>query len=192
MREKKELWINKRMYGQFVRELPETTDEREKWNWLKKADLTVETKTMLCGAQEQAVRRNYVKHKIGKIAQSPLFRICDKKSESTTHIVSDCEKLAEKECKSKRRVKNAPRIVHWKLCGKYNLKRSEIWYEHNPEGVVENEEVKILWDVMIQCDREIKAKKPDIAVANKNERSCAIIDISIPGDIKVNEKEKAK
>ena len=24
------------------------------------------------------------------------------------------------------------------------------------EGVPENEEVKILWDVMIQCDREIK------------------------------------
>ena len=24
------------------------------------------------------------------------------------------------------------------------------------EGVAENEEVKILWDVMIQCNREIK------------------------------------
>ena len=68
--------------------------------------------------------------------------------------------------------------------------RSEKWYEHAPEGVVENEEVKILWDVMIQCDREIKARKPDIVVVNKNERSCAIIDIAIPGDIRVNEKEK--
>ena len=78
------------------------------------------------------------------------------------------------------------------MCGKYNLKRSEKWYEHAPEGVVENEEVKILWDVMIQCDREIKARKPDIVVVNKNERSCAIIDIAIPGDIRVSEKEKEK
>ena len=78
------------------------------------------------------------------------------------------------------------------MCGKYNLKRSEKWYEHAPEGVVENEEVKILWDVMIQCDTEIKARKSDIVVVNKNERSCAIIDIAISGDIRVSEKEKEK
>ena len=77
------------------------------------------------------------------------------------------------------------------MCGKYNLIRSEKWYEH-ALGVVENEEVTILWDAVIQCDREIKARKPDIVVVNKNERSCAIIDIVIPGDIRVSEKEKEK
>ena len=45
---------------------------------------------------------------------------------------------------------------------------------------------------MIQCDTAIKARKPDIVVVNKNERSCAIIDIAIPGDIRVSEKEKEK
>ena len=66
------------------------------------------------------------------------------------------------------------------------------WYEHAPEGAVENEEGKILWDAMIQCDRKIKARKPNIVVVNKNGRSCAIIDIAIPGDIRVREKEKEK
>ena len=42
------------------------------------------------------------------------------------------------------------------------------------------------------CNREIKVRKPDIVVVNKNERSCAIIDIAIPGDIWVSEKEKEK
>ena len=46
--------------------------------------------------------------------------------------------------------------------------------------------MKILWDVLFQCDREIKARKPDIIVVNKNERSCTIIDISIPGDIRIS------
>ena len=78
------------------------------------------------------------------------------------------------------------------MCGKNNLIKSEKWYEHDPEGVVENEEVKILWDAMIQCDTEIKARKPDSVLVNKNERSCAIIDIAIPGDIRVSEKEKEK
>ena len=75
---------------------------------------------------------------------------------------------------------------------KYNLKKSEKWYEDAPEGVVENTEVKILWDIMIQCDREIKERKTDTFVVNKNERSCKIIDIAIPGDIRVTEKEKEK
>ena len=79
-----------------------------------------------------------MKHKIDRTAQSQLCRMCDKKSETISHIVSECEKLAHKEYK---RGHNVARIVHWKFCGKYNLKRSEKWYEHAPEGAVENEEI---------------------------------------------------
>ena len=46
-----------------------------------------------------------------------------------------------------------------------------------------------MWDVIIHCDREIKARKPDIVVVNKNEKNCAIIDIAISG---VSKKEKKK
>ena len=52
--------------------------------------------------------------------------------------------------------------------------------------------MKILWDVIIKCDREIKARKTGINVVNKNERSCAIIDIATPGDIRVSKKEREK
>ena len=41
-------------------------------------------------------------------------------------------------------------------------------------------------------DREIKARRPDIVVVNKNENSCDIIDIAIPEDIRTSEKEKDK
>ena len=116
--------------------------------------------------------------------------MCDKKSEAISHIVSKCEKLAQKDYK--RRHDNVARIVQWNLRGKYNLKESEKWYEHAPEGVAENGEVNILWDVMIKCDREINARKPEIVVVNSNERSRAITDIAISGDIKVSEKEKEK
>ena len=92
MREKKEICKNKRMCGQVVREMPETTEKKETWNWLRKADLKVERKAMLCSAQEQALRRNYVKHKIDTTAQSPLCIMCDKKNETISHIVSECQK----------------------------------------------------------------------------------------------------
>ena len=41
------------MYGQFVREMPETMDEKES-----------QTEVMLCAVQEQVIQTNYVKHKI--------------------------------------------------------------------------------------------------------------------------------
>ena len=110
--------------------------------------MKVETEAMLCAAQEQAIRTKYVKRKVDKTVQSPLCRILDKKRESISHIVSEYEKLARKEYK--RRHDIVSRIVHWKLCEKYNLKRSGKWYEDAREGVVE--EVKILWDVVIQCN----------------------------------------
>ena len=55
MREKKELWKNKIIYGHFVREMPETMDEKETWNWLRQADLKVEMEAISCTMQEQAI-----------------------------------------------------------------------------------------------------------------------------------------
>ena len=116
----------------------------------------------------------------------------DKTRETISHIVCKCQNLAQKEYK--RSHDNGWNYYksynYWKLCGKYNLKRNEKWHEHAPECLAEDEEVKILWDVMIQFDGEIMARKPDIVVVNKNERICAIIDIAIIGDITVSEKEK--
>ena len=45
------------MYGEFVREMPETTYQKETWNWLRNADVKVETEAMLCAVQEQVIRK---------------------------------------------------------------------------------------------------------------------------------------
>ena len=43
MREKTEVQKNIIIYGQFLREMPETTDEKESWNWLRKVNKNVNT-----------------------------------------------------------------------------------------------------------------------------------------------------
>ena len=68
-----------------------------------------------------------MKHKIDKTAQYPL---CDKKSKTIFQILNECQQLAQKEYKKRY---NNIGIVHWKLCWKYNLKRSGKRYEHAPE-----------------------------------------------------------
>eukprot|EP00795_Rhopilema_esculentum_P004179 gene4179-20365_t len=59
-------WMGKNMYSQFVREMPENVDKKKTWQCLSKSDLQVQTKALLCAAQEQAIRTNYVKHHIDK------------------------------------------------------------------------------------------------------------------------------
>ena len=113
-----------------------------------------------------------------------------KRGESVQHLVSGCEKLAQKEYK--RLHDNVAKKVHWDLCKKNKLDCKEKWYERVPEGVVENEEVKLLWDVNIQCDNVIEARRPDIVVVDKKEHKGIIIDIAVPDDVRVGELEKVE
>ena len=48
-----------------------------------------------------------------------------------------------------------------------------------------------MWDFSIQTDHVIEAQRPDLVVVDK-ERSCKIIDFAVPGDSKIEEKEKDK
>ena len=116
--------------------------------------------------------------------------MCRKVNESIDHIVSGCSKLAKKEYK--RRHDNLGKIVHWKLATKCNFEAGDKWYEHERESVLENEDYKIFWDFSIQTDHVIEAWRPDLVVVDKKERICKIIDFAVPGDNRIEEKEKDK
>ena len=108
----------------------------------------------------------------------------EKKCESVQHLVCGCEKLAQKEYK--RRHDNVARKVHWDFCKKNGLEHTEKWYQHVPEGVEENEEVKVL------CDNVIEARRSDIIINDKKERKVIFIDILIPADVRAGKKEREK
>ena len=78
------------------------------------------------------------------------------------------------------------------MCEKDHLEKEDKWYEHAPDSVSENDEVKLLWDVNIQCDHVIEARRPDIVVVNKQERKYTIIDIAVPADKRIGETENEK
>ena len=129
--ETEQRWRDKKMYAQFYRKISEDVDKEKSCYWLTKGDLKPETEALICAAQEQALRTNYPKYKIDKSVDTPICRKCGEKSESVGHLVSECSKLAQKEHKKKH--DNVARIVHWELCGKHGLERSEKWYSHEPQ-----------------------------------------------------------
>ena len=72
-----------------------------------------EAESLIVAAQNQSIRTNLVKAKIDKSQGDSLCKVCRKVDESIDHIVSDCYKLSQKECK--RRHDNLGKIIHWKL-----------------------------------------------------------------------------
>ena len=179
------------MRGQFVREMPEKVVKDKTWQWLSKSDLNIGTKTLLCAAHEQAIRKNYVKHLIDKTSENPSVQIKrEKKVKVCNILVNGFEKLAQKEYK--RRNDNVAKKVHQDLCQKNGLEHKEKWYEHVPEGAVKIEEVKVLWNIDVQCANVTEARRPNIISIDKKERKGIIIDITVPADVRVGEKEREK
>ena len=61
-------------------------------------------------------------------------------------------------------------------------------YNHVPESVLKYENCKLLWDFSIRTDH-IEARRPDLLLVDKSKKSCHIIDVEIPEDSGVKEKE---
>ena len=115
--------------------------------------------------------------------------MCGNHDETVQHILCSCSKLAQVEYKKKHN--NLGQFVHWELCKKYIIDCSDKWYKHVPRKVEEDEEVKILWGFNIQTDREIHHWRPDNVVQRKGSETI-IVDIAVPGDCNVAQKEKEK
>ena len=69
-------WYEKRMYGQFLREMPGEIDKDLPWKWLVQSDFKVQTEATICAAQEQALMTNYTNNDIDKTSENPLCRMC--------------------------------------------------------------------------------------------------------------------
>ena len=61
-----------------------------------------------------------------------------------------------------------------------------------PESVLENETHKILWDFEIKTDHLIPARRPDLVLIDKKERTCQLVDFAVPADHRVKLKENEK
>eukprot|EP00112_Aurelia_sp_Birch-Aquarium-sp1_P005801 Seg1658.11 transcript_id=Seg1658.11/GoldUCD/mRNA.D3Y31 product="hypothetical protein" protein_id=Seg1658.11/GoldUCD/D3Y31 len=76
---REQAWKEKRMHGQYIREMDENIDKDKTWEWLKNGDLKACTEALICAVQDQALRTNYVKHHIGNTLESPgVTRIQEK------------------------------------------------------------------------------------------------------------------
>jgi len=50
--------------------------------------------------------------------------------------------------------------------------------------------MKVLWDFNIYTDHLLTARRPDIVVIDKLQKTVQIVDVSVPSDCNVAQKEK--
>ena len=55
-----------------------------------------------------------------------------------------------------------------------------------------NNNVTVLWNQAVHTDREVIANRLDIIIKNKKEKTCTLIDVAIPADRNVVQKEADK
>jgi len=84
----------------------------------------------------------------------------------------------------KKRHDKVAATVHCRLYEKYGLPRSEQWYRHTAESVIETKQVKIHCDVSIQTDHVTEHRWADTADIEDN-KTTLLIDITVSGDTRV-------
>jgi len=61
-----------------------------------------------------------------------------------------------------------------------------------PEPVCEEGDVTVLWNQAVHTEREVTAKRSDIIIKNKKEKTCTLVDVAMPTDRNVVQKVAEK
>ena len=78
------------------------------------------------------------------------------------------------------------------MCRKFQFDHTNKWYMHNPAPILENDMHKLLWDINIQTDHLIPARRQDLIIINKKMRICKTVYFAVPADHRINLKESEK
>ena len=88
--------LEKKLHGKIPGEIKEVGTERN-WQWLKSGFVSKSVEGFICAAQEQALRKRWLKAKIEKEDISKKCRICGKQMDTIVHLVAGCKVLAREE-----------------------------------------------------------------------------------------------
>ena len=149
-----------------------------------------QTESYIFAAQELALFTRWHERNILKKQVSDLCRVCMKKSETMSHILSGCDSLAKKEYLD--RHNGVAQYVHHAICKSFGFQTTAKWHTHKPKEVILSKNTEILWDSIISTERPYVFNRPDIVIRDKIGKKTYIIDISCPNDINVSDKEQEK
>ncbi|CAH0721715.1 unnamed protein product, partial [Brenthis ino] len=190
---KVEDWKKKALHGKYPHQLEQTHIDKEASNtWLTKGNIFAETEGFFIAIQDQIIKtRNYSKYIIKESIETDLCRLCHQNKETIDHITGACKILATKEYI--KRHDNVAKQIHQSLALNHKLISTYTpYYKYIPTNVLENETVKLYWNVDIITDKTIACNRPDITLTLKSSKTTYLIDISIPNTENLKTKHQEK
>lgn len=186
-----EKWAQKNLHGQYLKRLKrEGTSTLKTFGWLSRGRAKGETEALITAAQDQALRTKNYEKEVLKISTDDKCRLCKEKSETIDHLISSCPQLAKKEFIE--RHDKMCNYIHHTICQAFQIPANEKWYIHSPTPVINTEYATIIFNQPVHTDRQITANRPDIIVKNHKTKECLLIDIAIPNDSNLTNKETEK
>ena len=98
--------------------------------WLTSETLQREMEDLLIAVQNNTIRTDYIKAKIGYTKQNSQCRLCEDRDETVNHIISECSKLIQKKYKTTHDW--VGKVIYWELCKRLKFDHITKWYMHKP------------------------------------------------------------
>ena len=118
------------------------------WDCLKRGILKKEIEGLLTAAQDQAFWTKYIRNMIDKQDVSPMCRLCGEREGNCQPYRNSMQEISSKAI-YELEVRSVDKGFHWELCQNYDLQSNDTWYDHSPDAVMEDDQLKLLWDFRI-------------------------------------------
>lgn len=146
------------MHGQYLRRANEKDVDHQMTNqWLKTAGPKSETEGFITDVQDQATKTNCYRSQLLKDGTDSMCKICGQFQENIDDIVAGCPELNKTEYlqqTQQRRYITSLEHLQRAECKPYGNTK-EKWYEHDPQALIEKDNIIILWDMPIQTGRKL-------------------------------------
>ena len=105
-------------------------------------------------AQDQTLRTRYYEHHILHRNVSPTCCVCSAGLKTVDHIVADCSAIAPMDYTD--RHNQVASSIHWNICRQFQVPVESRWYRHQPDRLVETDDMVMMWDMTIPTAGKIK------------------------------------
>jgi hypothetical protein len=82
--------------------------------------------------------------------------------------------------------------MHYSICKALSTEMKDKWYKHTPKPVYVQEDVTVFWNHAEHTQREMTANRPYTIIKNKKGKTCILIEVAIPAERNVMQKEAEK
>ena len=111
----------------------------------------------IINAQDQGHDTIVFKKEMAGLNQSAKCKFCKVETESTSHLLSGCNKLISEQLYTQRHNKVCG-VIHRHMSRNFNIPVPQNSWKHEPKSIIENKDIILTYDLMIPSSMNTENK----------------------------------